>query len=133
MSKYTEEELNRVLSDTGELLKDIPLSQDYDLEDILAEFGTGATKPKASSRAESPEPEASPPVAEEPEPAPAPPPAEPAPEPKTAPQPEPAAPAPQPEQPAEPAYAAAYSVSDGDEPEEQPQLDLSAFRFEEDQ
>ena len=60
MSKYTEEELNRVLSDTGELLKDIPLSQDYDLEDILAEFGTGATKPKASSRAESPEPEASP-------------------------------------------------------------------------
>jgi len=75
MSKYTEEELNRVLSDTGELLKDIPLSQDYDLEDILAEFGTGATKPKASS----PEPEASPPVAEEPEPVPAPPPAEPAP------------------------------------------------------
>lgn len=66
MSKYTEEELNRVLSDTGELLKDIPLSQDYDLEDILAEFGTGATKPKASSRAESPEPETSPPVAEEP-------------------------------------------------------------------
>ena len=59
--------------------------------------------------------------------------AEPAPEPKTAPQPEPAAPVPQPEQPAEPAYAAAYSVSDGDEPEEQPQLDLSAFRFEEDQ
>lgn len=59
--------------------------------------------------------------------------AEPAPEPKTAPQPEPAAPAPQPEQPAEPAYAAAYSVSDGDGPEEQPQLDLSAFRFEEDQ
>ena len=52
MSKYTEEELNRVLSDTGELLKDIPLSQDYDLEDILAEFGTGATKPKAPSRAE---------------------------------------------------------------------------------
>lgn len=59
--------------------------------------------------------------------------AEPAPEPKTAPQPEPAASAPQPEQPTEPAYAAAYSVSDGDEPEEQPQLDLSAFRFEEDQ
>ncbi len=57
----------------------------------------------------------------------------PAPEPKTAPQPEPAAPAPQPEQPAEPAYAAAYSVSDVDVPEEQPQLDLSAFRFEEDQ
>ena len=56
MSKYTEEELNQVLSDTGELLKDIPLSQDYDLEDILAEFGTGATKPKAPSRAESPEP-----------------------------------------------------------------------------
>ncbi|MFR6394164.1 MAG: hypothetical protein ACLUNQ_02860 [Oscillospiraceae bacterium] len=79
MSKYTEEELNRVLSDTGELLKDIPLSQDYDLEDILAEFGTGATKPKAPSRAESPEPEASPPVAEESEPVPAPPPAEPAP------------------------------------------------------
>lgn len=66
MSKYTEEELNRVLSDTGELLKDIPLSQDYDLEDILAEFGTGATKPKAPSRAEGPEPEASPPVVEEP-------------------------------------------------------------------
>ena len=83
MSKYTEEELNRVLSDTGELLKGIPLSQDYDLEDILAEFGTGATKPKASSRAESPEPEASPPVAEEPEPVPAPPPAEPAPEPES--------------------------------------------------
>ena len=70
MSKFTEEELNRVLSDTGELLKDIPLSQDYDLEDILAEFGTGATKPKAPSRAESAEPEASPPVAEESEPAP---------------------------------------------------------------
>ena len=84
MSKYTEEELNRVLSDTGELLKDIPLSQDYDLEDILAEFGTGATKPKASSRAESPAPEAPPPVAEESEPAPAPPPAEPAPEPEPA-------------------------------------------------
>lgn len=106
MSKYTEEELNRVLSDTGELLKDIPLSQDYDLEDILAEFGTGATKPKAPSRAESPEPEASPPVAEEPEPAPAPPPAEPAPEPETA------------EEPAPAGDETAEAASDPEEPKE---------------
>ena len=102
MSKYTEEELNRVLSDTGELLKDIPLSQDYDLEDILAEFGTGATKPKASS----PEPEASPPVAEEPEPVPAPPPAEPAPEPETA------------EEPAPAGDETAEAASDPEEPKE---------------
>ena len=106
MSKYTEEELNRVLSDTGELLKDIPLSQDYDLEDILAEFGTGATKPKASSRAESPEPEASPPAAEESEPVPAPPPAEPAPESETA------------EEPAPAGDETAEAASDPEEPKE---------------
>ena len=80
MSKYTEEELNRVLSDTGELLKDIPLSQDYDLEDILAEFGTGATKPMAPCGAVWREPEASPRGGEARVGVPAPPPAEPAPE-----------------------------------------------------
>lgn len=56
MSKYTEEELNRALSDTAELIRGVPVSEEFALEDILAEFGTGATKPKAPSRAESPEP-----------------------------------------------------------------------------
>ena len=46
MSKYTEEELNQALEDTGRLLQDVPLTQEYELDDILAEFGTGATPPK---------------------------------------------------------------------------------------
>ena len=45
MSKYTEEELNQALEDTGRLLQDVPLTREYDLDDILAEFGTGAVKP----------------------------------------------------------------------------------------
>ena len=46
MSKYTEEELNQTLEDTGRLLQDVPLTREYDLDDILAEFGTGAVKPR---------------------------------------------------------------------------------------
>ena len=42
MSKYTEEELNRALSDTAELIRGVPVSEEFALEDILAEFGTGA-------------------------------------------------------------------------------------------
>ena len=56
MSKYTEEELNQALEDTGRLLQDVPLTREYDLDDILAEFGTGAVKPKQ------PEPEPPQPV-----------------------------------------------------------------------
>ena len=85
MSKYTDEELNRTLSDTGELLKDVPLSQDYDLEDILAEFGTGAVKPKNPPEAvllSTPEAEEPLSPAEEPAQEPEPPAAEPAPEPE---------------------------------------------------
>lgn len=85
MSKYTDEELNRTLSDTGELLKDVPLSQDYDLEDILAEFGTGAVKPKnppEAARLSTPETEEPLSPAEEPVQKPEPPAAEPAPEPE---------------------------------------------------
>ena len=58
MSKYTEEELNQALEDTGRLLQDVPLTREYDLDDILAEFGTGAVKPKQ------PEPETPQPVPE---------------------------------------------------------------------
>lgn len=45
MSKYTEEELNRALSETGELLRGVTASEEYELDDILAEFGSGAAKP----------------------------------------------------------------------------------------
>ena len=58
MSKYTEEELNQALEDTSRLLQDVPLTREYDLDDILAEFGTGAVKPKQ------PEPETPQPVPE---------------------------------------------------------------------
>ena len=58
MSKYTEEELNQALEDTGRLLQDVPLTREYDLDDILAEFGTGAVKPQQ------PRPEPSQPVPE---------------------------------------------------------------------
>ena len=62
MSKYTEEELNQALEDTGRLLQDVPLTREYDLDDILAEFGTGAVKPpqpvpEPVSRPQQPEPE----------------------------------------------------------------------------
>ncbi|MBS1336842.1 MAG: hypothetical protein HP031_04400, partial [Oscillospiraceae bacterium] len=55
MSKYTEEELNQALEDTGRLLQDVPLTREYDLDDILAEFGTGAVKPP-QPRPEPPQP-----------------------------------------------------------------------------
>ena len=55
MSKYTEEELNQALKDTGRLLQDVPLTREYDLDDILAEFGTGAVKPQ-QPRPEPPQP-----------------------------------------------------------------------------
>lgn len=54
MSKYTEEELNQALEDTGRLLQDVPLTREYDLDDILAEFGTGAVKPPQPSRSRFP-------------------------------------------------------------------------------
>ena len=54
MSKYTEEELNQALEDTGRLLQDVPLTQEFDLDDILAEFGTGAAAPKQAPPAEEP-------------------------------------------------------------------------------
>lgn len=62
MSKYTEEELNQALEDTGRLLQDVPLTREYDLDDILAEFGTGAVKPpqpvpEPISQSQQPEPE----------------------------------------------------------------------------
>ena len=62
MSKYTEEELNQALEDTGRLLQDVPLTREYDLDDILAEFGTGAVKPQQPrpepvSQSQQPEPE----------------------------------------------------------------------------
>ena len=88
MSKYTDEEVNRILSDTGELAVDVSGAEKFDLEDILAEFGPGSAAPKAppeTQAAESPEPKAEeasispaepeaaaePAPAEEPEPAPA--------------------------------------------------------------
>ena len=62
MSKYTEEELNQALEDTGRLLQDVPLTREYDLDDILAEFGTGEVKPQQPrpepvSQSQQPEPE----------------------------------------------------------------------------
>ena len=62
MSKYTEEELNQALEDTGRLLKDVPLTQEYDLDDILAEFGTGAVKPRQAEPPAQPDPEPVPPA-----------------------------------------------------------------------
>ena len=85
MSKYTEEELNQALEDTGRLLQDVPLTQEYDLDDILAEFGTGAVKPKnppEAARLSTPETEEPLSPAEEPVQKPEPPAAEPAPEPE---------------------------------------------------
>ena len=61
MSKYTDEEVNRILSDTGELAADVSGAEKFDLEDILAEFGPGSAAPKAppeTQAAESPEPKA---------------------------------------------------------------------------
>ena len=62
MSKYTEEELNQALEDTGRRLQDAPLTREYDLDDSLAEFGTGAVKPpqpvpEPVSQPQQPEPE----------------------------------------------------------------------------
>ena len=57
MSKYTEEELNQALEDTGRLLQDVPLTREYDLDDILAEFGTGAVKPRQPKPPAQPDPE----------------------------------------------------------------------------
>lgn len=56
MSKYTEEELNQALEDTGRLLQDVPLTREYDLDDILAEFGTGAVKPRQPEPPAQPDP-----------------------------------------------------------------------------
>ena len=81
MSKYTEEELNQALEDTGRLLQDVPLTREYDLDDILAEFGTGAVKPQ-QPRPEPPQhvPE---PVSQPQQPEPEDPAAEPAPKPES--------------------------------------------------
>ena len=70
MSKYTEEELNRTLADTSQLLGDTPVSEEFSLDDILAEFGTGASARPAAGEPEKAQPEAPPakaaPAAEEP-------------------------------------------------------------------
>ena len=78
MSKYTEEELNRTLADTGELLGDTPVSEEFSLDDILAEFGTGASARPAAGEPEKAQPEAAKPAPEPPveEPVPEEPPAE---------------------------------------------------------
>ena len=69
MSKYTEEELNRTLSETGELLRGVTASEEFELDDILAEFGTGATKPAAPKEAVvEPAPMPEPPTEEPPRP-----------------------------------------------------------------
>ena len=70
MSKYTEEELNRTLADTSQLLGDTPVSEEFSLDDILAEFGMGASARPAAGEPEKAQPEAPPakaaPAAEEP-------------------------------------------------------------------
>ena len=78
MSKYTEEELNRALADTGQLLGDTPVSEEFSLDDILAEFGTGASARPAAGEPEKAQPEAAKPAPEPPveEPVPEEPPAE---------------------------------------------------------
>ena len=78
MSKYTEEELNRTLADTGQLLGDTPVSEEFSLDDILAEFGTGASARPAAGEPEKAQPEAAKPAPEPPveEPVPEEPPAE---------------------------------------------------------
>ena len=81
MSKYTEEELNQALEDTGRLLQDVPLTREYDLDDILAEFGTGAVKPQ-QPRPEPPQPVPEP-VSQSQQPEPEDPAAEPAPKPES--------------------------------------------------
>ena len=121
MSKYTEEELNQALEDTGRLLRDVPLTQEYDLDDILAEFGTGAVKPKQAQPPAQPGPEpvsqVQTPEAESraAEPVPA---AEPAPEAETA---EPAAE----EEPAEKELAGEAPTPE-EAPEEPPEEDIPA-------
>ena len=60
MSKYTEEELNRTLADTSQLLGDTPVSEEFSLDDILAEFGTGASARPAAGEPEKAQPEQSP-------------------------------------------------------------------------
>ena len=105
MSKYTDEEVNRILSDTGELAADVSGAEKFDLEDILAEFGPGSAAPKAppeTQAAESPEPKA-----EEAPISPA--------EPEAAAEPAPAEPAPAEPAPPEPA---AEAVEASEEPEE---------------
>lgn len=81
MSKYTEEELNQALEDTGRLLQDVPLTREYDLDDILAEFGTGAVKPQ-QPKPEPPQPVPEP-VSQPQQPEPEDPAAEPAPKPES--------------------------------------------------
>ena len=105
MSKYTEEELNQALEDTGRLLQDVPLTQEYDLDDILAEFGTGAVKPRQPEPPTQPAPEPVPP-AQVPE--------------AEVPEAEPAAEEPDPEKPGEEESAGAKV------PEEPPKEDIPA-------
>lgn len=114
MSKYTDEEVNRILSDTGELAVDVSGAEKFDLEDILAEFGPGSAAPKAppeTQAAESPEPKAEEASISPAEPEAA---AEPAPAEPAAEEPEPEEPEPAPEEP-EPA---AEAVEASEEPEE---------------
>lgn len=54
MEKYSEEELNQLLADTGQLLKNMPLPEsEYTLDDILAEYGAHGSR-AASERGDSP-------------------------------------------------------------------------------
>ena len=53
MSKYTEEELNQALEDTGRLLQDVPLTREYDLDDILAEYGTRRSTERSDGKTNS--------------------------------------------------------------------------------
>ena len=69
MSQYTDEEVNRILSDTGELAADVSGAEKFDLEDILAEFGPGSAAPKAPPETQAAESAPVEPAAEEPEPA----------------------------------------------------------------
>ena len=67
MSKYTDDELYQVLTETGRLLKDVaPVEgEEYSLDSILAEFGQGGAKPAPKREelpAEPPERKSDPPA-----------------------------------------------------------------------
>lgn len=90
MSRYTDDELYQILTETGRLLKGVKPTEgeEYSLDAILAEFGQGKVQPeKTEESAPAPdisEPEGEPAAPEEPESEPVPeePESEPAPEPK---------------------------------------------------